>query len=59
MENTLTFIETLPVGELGCIGELTPLALDQDPKVNLFQEQMEVQLKKKNEKLSAVVGVIF
>ena len=37
MENTLTLDETLPLGELGCIGELTPLALNQDPKFNLFQ----------------------
>ena len=56
MENTLTFIETLPVGELGCIGELTPLALDQDPKVNLFQEQMEVQLKKKIKSCQQLLG---
>ena len=40
--------ENLPLCEMECIGKLvTPLALSQDPKVNLLQELMELQLKKK------------
>ena len=40
--------ENLPLCEMECIGKLvTPQALSQDPKVNLLQELMELQLKKK------------
>ena len=56
MENTLTLDETLPPCELGCIGELTPLALNQDPKFNLFQELMESQLHKKLKVVSSGWG---